>query len=262
MSLKFLRIGQIDLVRIRWDTKKNNKEQRNTNMHAIYQKQSEVAKQNILKTPRGGKDSDNASSANASNANGSPAKIISSAVTTNLKNVEHQIGSELRFCNSSYNGILFELNNKQQTGMCLRSIKFRSGIKDCKDGRLYIRAGFHANEKSIEIEAFEPIAITESFMHVDSRSSGGSYGVRTLTITAAGGYYMEAGETYTIMLHSPSNEFFVYYQTADSDELANELFYENTYYGLNTGFYVNDEFESGHGVRKFSGSLTFGVAKN
>ena len=75
-------------------------------------------------------------------------------------------------------------------------------------------------------------------------------------------YYLEAGETYTLLIHSSQDDYFLYYSNAQEGELANEVAYENNYFSLNTGFYVTNEFERVDGVRKFCGILSVDVDKN
>lgn len=118
--------------------------------------------------------------------------------------------------------------------------------------------GFHAQEAEIEIEHYDPIInISERFIEDDMMCIG----IRQMIIPGKG-YYMESGETYTLLIHSPTDDYFVYYKNAQEDELANEMAYENVYYSLNTGFYVTNEFEKCGGVRKFCGILSVDVERS
>ncbi len=293
-------------------------------MHAIYQKQSGVLANTVISDiddislsnakNSGEKDNGVIARANSSNAllSASASASSASAATTaaainqqKLKTVNHFIGVDYAHCNSCYNGIQFELNNKQQTDIFLKALQFRSSKnifyrndsnnnnsnhsngEESDEGKLYIRRGFHNHTREIAIEQFEPIMIQKTSQNFSTSSSssfrtngsgdgtvgavGGdsSYGVRTWNLANVNGYRMEAGETYTILIHCSSNSMFIYslMDCDESDQLANELFYQNEFYSVNTGYHVNEDFEcvrmnQSHSTRKFNGRLTFAVEKH
>jgi hypothetical protein len=62
--------------------------------------------------------------------------------------------------------------------------------------------GFHAQEPEIEIEHYDPIVnISEKFIEDDMMCIG----IRQMVIPGKG-YYMESGETYTLLIHSPTDD--------------------------------------------------------
>jgi hypothetical protein len=112
------------------------------------------------------------------------------------------------------------------------------------------------NDIDIEIDKFEPIHVSQKYAEHEQKC----FAYRTMTLQEE--YYMEEGETYTVLIHSSMDDYFLYYSNAHEGELANEVAYENNYFSMNTGFYVTGDFERMNGVRKFCGSISVDVDKN